>query len=219
MKTLVIAIAQSGTTKDTNTSIDLSKKRGAHTMSFLNKRNGDISYLVDQTLYIGDGRDIEIAVPSTKTYVAHIILGYIFTLYISKKCGAVNIQKQLNEILNIPNTCSLQIKKFYKANLNKFFNYLENYNYCFVAYDKETSTFASEEIRIKISECCYRTVVNLDIAQFKDSQITKSIIIYNIGEKSSVSQTYIDNILNNKNFIVLIGDENILKISKITTEF
>ena len=70
--TLVIAIAQSGTTIDTNVAVKLVKARGAFTLAILNKRQGDISYLVDTTIYLGNGRDIEIAVPSTKTYICHI---------------------------------------------------------------------------------------------------------------------------------------------------
>ena len=68
--TLVIAIAQSGTTIDTNVAVKLVKERGAFTLAILNKRQGDISYLVDTTIYLGNGRDIEIAVPSTKTYIS-----------------------------------------------------------------------------------------------------------------------------------------------------
>ena len=116
---LLIVIAQSGTTKDTNVFADIAKRRGASTISFLNKRGGDISYLVDNTFYIGDGRDIEMAVPSTKTYFAHIILGQIFTLYLINEIK--NFSKFNNsEFLKIKKTSKLiseTVKKFKKVNL------------------------------------------------------------------------------------------------------
>ncbi len=47
--TVLIAIAQSGTTIDTNVAVKMAKERGAYTLAILNKRLGDISYLVDTT--------------------------------------------------------------------------------------------------------------------------------------------------------------------------
>ena len=80
--TLVIVIAQSGTTVDTNVYVQMAKERGAMSLAIANKREGDVTFIVDGTIYIGEGRDIEIAVPSTKTYTAQVILGYILTLYL-----------------------------------------------------------------------------------------------------------------------------------------
>ena len=77
--TLVIVIAQSGTTVDTNVYVQMAKDRGAFTLALANKRQGDVTFLVDGTMYIGDGRDLEIAVPSTKTYTAHVVLGYLLS--------------------------------------------------------------------------------------------------------------------------------------------
>ena len=96
--TLVIAIAQSGTTIDTNVSVKMAKERGAYTLAILNKRQGDISYLVDTTLYLGNGRDIEIAVPSTKTYTAQVVLGYIVSLYLA--CNLEAFDKNIVELMD-----------------------------------------------------------------------------------------------------------------------
>ncbi|SVE52682.1 uncharacterized protein METZ01_LOCUS505536, partial [marine metagenome] len=52
--TVLIAIAQSGTTIDTNVAVKMVKEKGAYTLAILNKRQGDISYLVDTTLYLGN---------------------------------------------------------------------------------------------------------------------------------------------------------------------
>ena len=95
--TLVIVIAQSGTTIDTNVYVQMAKERGASTLAIANKREGDVTHIVDGTLYIGSGRDIEIAVPSTKTYTALVILGYILTLYF---CTKANKNGNYNETLS-----------------------------------------------------------------------------------------------------------------------
>ena len=76
--TLVIVIAQSGTTVDTNVYVQMAKDRGAYSLAIANKREGDVTFIVSGTLY-WEGRDIEIAVPSTKTYTAQVALGYIPT--------------------------------------------------------------------------------------------------------------------------------------------
>ena len=71
----------------------MAKERGAFSLAIANKREGDVTFLVDGTLYIGSGRDIEIAVASTKTYTAQDILGYILTLYLCAKSKKSYINK------------------------------------------------------------------------------------------------------------------------------
>ena len=93
--TLVIVIAQSGTTVDTNVYVQKAKERGAMSLAIANKREGDVTFIVDGTLYIGDGRDIEIAVPSTKTYTAQVILGYILTLAFTTSIAEKQEDKEL----------------------------------------------------------------------------------------------------------------------------
>ena len=117
--TLVIAVAQSGTTIDTNVFVQKAKERGASSLAIANKREGDVTFLVDGTLYIGTGRDIEIAVPSTKTYTAQIILGYILTTYISSHLDHLN----KNDIINISNEAE-KIKKVPSV-IDNTFNYID----------------------------------------------------------------------------------------------
>jgi glucosamine--fructose-6-phosphate aminotransferase (isomerizing) len=63
---LVIAISQSGTTTDTNRTVDMVKERGAHTLAIVNRRDSDITFKVDGVMYTSSGRDIEMSVASTK---------------------------------------------------------------------------------------------------------------------------------------------------------
>ena len=94
-------MAQSGTTIDTNIYVKLSKNRGAKTLSIVNKRDGDVTFLVDSSIYLGNGRDIEIAVPSTKTFNAHIVTGYLLTLFFYLNTKNPNKNYLFNEVKKI----------------------------------------------------------------------------------------------------------------------
>src|SRR5262249_16502260 len=75
--TLVVAISQSGTTTDTNRTVDLVRARGATVLAIVNRRNSDLVDKSDGVLYTSDGRDLEMAVPSTKAFYAQIAAGYL----------------------------------------------------------------------------------------------------------------------------------------------
>ncbi|MDQ3294681.1 MAG: SIS domain-containing protein, partial [Actinomycetota bacterium] len=70
--TLVVAISQSGTTTDTNRTVDLARSRGAAVIAIVNRRNSDLTDKADGVLYTSDGRDVEMAVPSTKAFYAQV---------------------------------------------------------------------------------------------------------------------------------------------------
>ncbi|MCK5098473.1 MAG: glutamine--fructose-6-phosphate aminotransferase, partial [Desulfobacteraceae bacterium] len=55
---LVVGISQSGTTTDTNRTIDMVKSCGAHTLCIVNRRDSDITFKTDGVLYTSSGRDI-----------------------------------------------------------------------------------------------------------------------------------------------------------------
>ena len=71
-KVLVIAISQSGTTTDTNRTVDLVRGRGASVISIVNRRNSDLSQKSDGVIYTSDGRDIEMSVASTKAFYSQV---------------------------------------------------------------------------------------------------------------------------------------------------
>ena len=210
---LIIAIAQSGTTKDTNTYVEMSKKRGAHTMAILNKRNGDISYIVDETLYLGNGRDIEIAVPSTKTYLCHLILGYIFTLYITSKISSdtKKINSKLKKILKVSKNILLILKKNKTANINNIYKTFSNNKNWYCLYDDKSKKYASMEIRIKLSECCYKSLPYINIDDFIKNRIKSSVLVYDVGVTNKLLQNKIKELVKKENHVVLIGEEKNLQ--------
>ena len=69
--TLVVAISQSGTTTDTNRTVDLARSRGAVVIAIVNRRQSDLVDKSDGVLYTSDGRDVEMSVASTKAFYAN----------------------------------------------------------------------------------------------------------------------------------------------------
>ena len=181
--TIVVIIAQSGTTIDTNVFARLAKNRGAHTIALVNKKDGDVTFIVENNLYLGNGRDIEMSVPSTKTYTCHLVLGFIFSEQIlsiySKKIKKLFIEtsKQLisaNYINNLIKTLNLEINKI-KFNILDYTNWV-------VVFDDSVNSLNAMELRIKLSECCYKAIPHMHFKNFEKMHLTKCLVFY-VGSK------------------------------------
>jgi glucosamine 6-phosphate synthetase-like amidotransferase/phosphosugar isomerase protein len=180
--TIIIVLAQSGTTIDTNVYVKLARKRGAYTIAIVNKKDGDVTYIVQKSIYLGNGRDIELSVPSTKTYTCHLILGFIFAeqliSFLSKKDTKLvhNLKNviQKNFIVKNINRLKSQIKKI-KPQILKYHNWI-------VLHDDSINSFSTLELRIKLSECCYRAIPYCTIDQYNDMKINNCLVFY-IGFK------------------------------------
>ena len=126
--TVIVVFAQSGTTIDTNVFAKMAKKRGAYTISLVNKRDGDITYIVENNLYLGNGRDVELSVPSTKTYTCHLYLGFILSDKIistlKKYCSSINLSRLDESNDNYEVSFIIEIHKF--SELNKIKNEIQN---------------------------------------------------------------------------------------------
>ncbi len=85
--TLVVAISQSGTTTDTNRTVDLVRARGASVVAIVNRRNSDLVEKSDGVLYTSDGRDVEMSVASTKAFYSQIAAGFVLALAIARDAG------------------------------------------------------------------------------------------------------------------------------------
>jgi glucosamine 6-phosphate synthetase-like amidotransferase/phosphosugar isomerase protein len=178
--TLVIVVAQSGTTIDTNVYARKAKDRGATTIAIANKRNGDVTFIVEQTFYIGNGRDVELAVPSTKSYSAQILTGILLgdILFFDKKEGALSKIKQ--DLQNF--SCEEWVEQVKNKFTDKLLREILSCKYWIITYDQDSlySAFALE-LRIKLSECCYKTVSLIDSAEYK-LNTNESTFVFHIGE-------------------------------------
>ena len=85
--TLVVAISQSGTTTDTNRTVDLARGRGAAVIAIVNRRSSDLTDKADGVLYTSDGRDVEMSVASTKAFYAQVAAGVLLACAIAEAIG------------------------------------------------------------------------------------------------------------------------------------
>ena len=85
--TLVVAISQSGTSTDTNRTVDLVRARGAIVVAIVNRRGSDLTDKADGVLYTSDGRDVEMSVASTKAFYAQIAAGFLLAAAIGDITG------------------------------------------------------------------------------------------------------------------------------------
>jgi len=215
--TVLIAIAQSGTTMDTNVAVKMASEQGAHTLAILNKREGDISYLVDTTLYLGNGRDIEIAVPSTKTYVCHILVGYILTCFLGKEINRNSSDDYLalKKLIDLPQQLSAIIENFQSNEIAPCLEKFLQIPHWYVVYDSPDSYIAGIEARIKLSECCYQSVPLLSEEEFINAGVNNGVVIFLAGSSRLKVQTFLDKANKCNNYVVIVGDNQIINKARL----
>ena len=100
--TLVVAISQSGTTTDTNRTVDLVRSRGARVVAIVNRRSSDLTDKADGVLYTSDGRDVEMSVASTKAFYSQIAAGVLLAAAIAAEVGGEVPQDLLQALRALP---------------------------------------------------------------------------------------------------------------------
>ncbi|MBN2297470.1 MAG: SIS domain-containing protein, partial [Deltaproteobacteria bacterium] len=164
---LIIAITQSGTTTDTNRAVAMAKERGAHLIAIVNRRQSDITGKVDGVFYTSDGRDIEMSVASTKAFYSQITAGYILALCMAKLLGTMSdnrIAGELKQLEQVPSLMHRVIEK--KAAIRQSAWDIVRRKKYWAVVGSGTNKVASDEIRIKLSELCYKTISS-DIVEDK----------------------------------------------------
>lgn len=103
-KTLVIVITQSGETVDTLASLQVAKENKAKTLAIVNVKGSSIARNADYVLYTHSGP--EVAVASTKAYIAMIAMLYVFFAALSEYRGnisAKDVKDFISDMKKIPN--------------------------------------------------------------------------------------------------------------------
>jgi len=156
---LVIAISQSGTTTDTNRTVDMVRERGAYTLAIVNRRDSDITFKVNGVLYTSSGRDIEMSVASTKAFYSQIVAGAILGLYIAalkKRRGEEFVASEVQQLLALPDQMRkvLAAREAIRVSAAK----LAVSKTHWAAVGSGPNKASADEIRIKLSELCYKTI-------------------------------------------------------------
>lgn len=164
--TLVIPITQSGTTTDTNRAVAMARERGAHIISIVNRRQSDITAKSHGIFYTSDGRDIEMSVASTKAFYAQIVAGQVLSLFFAQLLGVYtddDIAVALKHLESAPHLMDRiferrdDIAASVKKTAGKRF---------WAIVGSGPNKAAADEIRIKLSELCYKTISS-DIVENK----------------------------------------------------
>lgn len=109
--TLLIVVSQSGETADTLAALRKAKEDGITTMCIVNVVGSSIAREADHVVYIKAG--FEIAVATTKAYLAQVAIFSLIALYLGKHKNIISDEefKEINnEIKNMPNFIKETIK-------------------------------------------------------------------------------------------------------------
>ena len=160
--TLVVAVSQSGTTTDTNRTVDLARSRGASVIAVVNRRGSDLTDRADGVLYTSDGRDVEMSVASTKAFYAQVAACALLAAAIAAEVrpgdprtahAASDLLAALGEMPAALETVLAshdEIARIARRHVGSHRHW--------AVVGNGANRIASREIRIKLSEVCYHAV-------------------------------------------------------------
>ncbi len=187
--TLVIAVSQSGTTTDTNRALDMVRKLGAHTVAIVNRRDSDITFKVDGVFYTSTGRDIEMSVASTKAFYSQVVAAAMLGLYIVGLKGVRNrnfISDEIRQLARLP----LTLRKIFagKDEIKAIARRLAATRPYWAVVGSGPNKASADEIRIKLSELCYKTISSDFVEDKKHIDLSAEplIIVCAAGSRSGV---------------------------------
>jgi len=157
--TLVVAVSQSGTTTDTNRTVDLVKGRGARVIAIVNRRGSDLTDKAEGVLYTSDGRDVEMSVASTKAFYAQVAAGVLLSCAIAEAAGLGEARRRhelLTSLRTLPSAME-QVIANRPAIADAARRHAPQKRYWAIV-GNGPNTVAAEEVRIKLSELCYKSI-------------------------------------------------------------
>lgn len=157
--TLVVAISQSGTTTDTNRTVDLVRGRGAHVIGMVNRRNSDLAAKAHGVLYTSDGRDVEMSVASTKAFYAQVAAGWLLALALAAASGRVD-RDDADRILAALRTLPAAMDEVLasRSHIARIAAAVGPPRRYWAIVGSGPDRVAAAEIRIKLSELCYKSI-------------------------------------------------------------
>jgi glutamine---fructose-6-phosphate transaminase (isomerizing) len=157
--TVVVAVSQSGTTTDTNRTVDLARARGATVLAIVNRRNSDLTDKSDGVLYTSDGRDVEMSVASTKAFYAQVAAGALLACALSEAMG-IGDARDRHELLSglraLPDAMERTIAL--RPSIAEAARQFAPQRRYWAVVGNGPNTVAAEEVRIKLSELCYKSI-------------------------------------------------------------
>ena len=158
--TLVVAVSQSGTTTDTNRTVDIVRNRGAQVIAIVNRRGSDLTDRADGVLYTSDGRDVEMSVASTKAFYSQIAAGLLLAISIADELqgdeGAEDRRSLLSAIHDVAEAMETVLgRRDIIGEAARQFAPSRRY---WALVGNGANRIAANEVRIKLSELCYKSM-------------------------------------------------------------
>ncbi len=160
--TLVVAISQSGTTTDTNRTVDLARTRGAHVVAVVNRRNSDLATKAHGVLYTSDGRDVEMSVASTKAFYAQVAAGWLLAAGLAevapqrRALSGEEMHARLGALRDLPAAMVQVLGQ--REEIGRIAASVAPPRRYWAVVGSGPDRVAASEIRIKLSELCYRSI-------------------------------------------------------------
>lgn len=164
---LVIAVSQSGTTTDTNRTVDLVASRGAAVLAIVNRRGSELASKAHGVYYTSDGRDVEMSVASTKAFYAQVAAGAVLSCAIARATGLADSDRMhriLDSLVHMPASMEEVIAK--RAEIGVVARRFAPSRRYWAVVGSGPNTVAANEVRIKLSELCYKSI-SCDVTEDK----------------------------------------------------
>ena len=164
---LVIAVSQSGTTTDTNRTVDLVASRGAAVLAIVNRRGSELASKAHGVYYTSDGRDVEMSVASTKAFYAQVAAGAVLSCAIARATGLADSDRMhriLDSLVQMPASMEEVIAK--RAEIGVVARRFAPSRRYWAVVGSGPNTVAANEVRIKLSELCYKSI-SCDVTEDK----------------------------------------------------
>ncbi|MDZ4163924.1 MAG: SIS domain-containing protein, partial [Smithellaceae bacterium] len=211
--TLLIPITQSGTTTDTNRAVAMARERGAIVLAIVNRRQSDITGKSQGVFYTSDGRDIEMSVASTKAFYSQIVAGHVLALRIAQLLGSRSedfIARELRQLEEAPELMRQVLAR--REEIGRSARDLVRQRTHWAVVGSGPNKAAAEEIRIKLSELCYKTI-SADVVENKkhiDLSAEPLVIVCAAGIPESVTADVVKDVAifkAHKSAVVVFAEE------------
>jgi len=156
---LLVPVSQSGTTTDTNRVVDLCRSQGAWVNAIVNRRNSPLIKKSHSYIYTSNGRDVEMAVASTKAFYSQIAAGKVLSLWLGSEFGTVSEREILSEIESLedlPGKIDEVLAR--KDAIGEIASRYAPSNRYWALVGNGANCIAAKEVRIKLSELCYKSI-------------------------------------------------------------
>ena len=158
-------------------------------IAIVNRRNSDLTDRADGVLYTSDGRDIEMSVASTKAFYSQVVAGYLLAFSLSEVVS-VNTSSEQEEILDALNSLPEAMEELLKLrqHISILANRLAPPHRHWAVVGSGGNVVAAEEIRIKLSELCYKSIASDVIEDKKHIDLSSEpmILVCANGIRSSI---------------------------------